>query len=420
VSHARLGASNHRWPHCAGSIREESQYQDVAGDAAIDGTGSHLLLELCVEQDKDAMDFDGVVIGVNHIDKPNGWTVHPDRCKRVQMCLDYIDRRVKELEVQFPGSLVEVLAEARVDPGALFGRTDWWGTCDITLIVTLDQKVVFIETCDYKDGRGYVSEKDNSQLQSYLAGQLRPHIGSGPRLVRPFKTEGISCRMSIVQPRTTPPVRYQDTSAKSLMDQVSLLNLAAAKTDKDDAPLTPGKHCQWCKANKKRGGHCTAGVEESLKVVNEMELSIGNELLAADVTALDNDQLVKLADAKDAILAAFEAVEGELEKRITTGQSIAGYAMVNGRSSYVWNEEEEKIVKALKGRRLKLDEIYPKKLISVAAMKKLDKLTEDQKKRMVKDFVSQKVGELTLKKVAVEEKTESMFADIPTEIPSFL
>ena len=44
-THARLAPSNHRWPHCAGSVREEERYPDIAGEAAIDGTGSHLLLE---------------------------------------------------------------------------------------------------------------------------------------------------------------------------------------------------------------------------------------------------------------------------------------------------------------------------------------------------------------------------------------
>ena len=46
-AHARLGPSNPRWTKCPGSVREEMFYIDIPGEAAIDGTGSHLLLEMC-------------------------------------------------------------------------------------------------------------------------------------------------------------------------------------------------------------------------------------------------------------------------------------------------------------------------------------------------------------------------------------
>ena len=73
--HARLGPSNHRWPHCPGSIREEANYPDVSGEAAIDGTGSHLLLEMCLDNNVLAIQYDQQIIGANSPEHTGGWLV---------------------------------------------------------------------------------------------------------------------------------------------------------------------------------------------------------------------------------------------------------------------------------------------------------------------------------------------------------
>jgi hypothetical protein len=429
MSHARLGPSNHRWPHCAGSVREEAKYPDVSNPAAIDGTGSHLLLEFCINQTRTAASFIGELIGVGDREKPEGWLVDEARAARVDICLGYIERRKSELAAQFPDAHIKVEAERKANAGGLFGRTDWWGTCDITISVfdTATAGLLFLEVCDYKDGQGWVSEKDNSQLQSYLAGQMRPYIGSGPELVGPFKTEKIGgTRMSIVQPKTSIPIRYQDSSAADVMNKVDILAFAAYQTDKPDAPLTAGKHCQWCKANPKRGGHCTAAAEQGLEVVksmsNDLVIENGGSLfevmsqMVKDTSALTNEQLAQFADAKDPMVAAFVKVEEEIQARLELGQQVSGYAMLPSNSSYVWNADAKEIEKALKGRRLKLADIYPPKLISPAQLKKLPttKLTVEQKKRIEKDYISEKVGKLALRKVARKEKesAEQMFAGI--------
>ncbi|MDC0600094.1 DUF2800 domain-containing protein [Flavobacteriales bacterium] len=429
-AHARLSPSNHRWPHCAGSLREEARYPDVSGDAAIDGTGTHLLVELCLFDGVSADAYIGETIGVGDKDKPEGWTVEKDRADRAQICLNYVERRCNELETQFPNAHIKVEAESRSDPGLLYGRHDWEGTCDITITVFGNNKpgLLFIETCDYKDGRGWVDEKDNSQLLAYLAGKMRLYIANDPLTPKPFRLERIGgCRMSIVQPKTSRPIRYQDCTAAEAMAKVDELAIAAAATDDPNAPLTAGKHCQWCKANPKRGGHCTAAAEQSLEVVKSMSSDLivkeGGSLfevigsMVADVKALSVEQLAQLADAKPALIAAFGKAEEEIQSRIEAGTAVPGYAMLPGNSSYVWGGTKEEIEKALKGRRLKLKDIYPPKLISPAQMKKLpnDILSPEQKKRLEKDFVTEKTGKLTLKKVALKEKasSEELFADVP-------
>lgn len=440
TGHARLGPSNHRWPACPGSVREEANYPDIAGEAAIDGTGSHLLLELCLENNVPAIQYDQQIIGANHPDHPSGWLVGIDRIQRVQMCLDYVTRRVNELKAEYPGSTVTVEAESKADPGSAFGRDDWWGTCDITITCRKGETALFIEGCDYKDGRGWVNAKDNTQLVSYLFGKMLPYIDEtlSPDYVK-------NCRMTIVQPKTNPVIRYQcstrpedNLSPASVVAKAVEMSRAAAETDKPDAPTRSGKHCQWCKANPKRGGHCVTATEKSIQVVTDMSTNLASPTLpmfeqitqvVADPKSLTSDQLSELLSAQDALMAAFDACRTEIQVRIEAGEHVNGYAMQPGRATRKWNEPEEEIVKKLKSRRLKLDDIYPKKLISPAAAMKLDKLTDVQKKKIEADLITEVAGKLTLKKVAHSvaqsstndvDSVQQMFADVPasTEKPA--
>jgi len=414
MAHARLGPSNHRWVHCPGSVREEAGYEDVAGAAAIDGTGSHELLELCLVNGVRAETYLGHVIAPNHHDSPNGWMVSDDRILRVQQCLDYVNRRHGELMLQYPNGVITIEAESHSNPGSFYGRDDWWGTVDVTMTVRVDGVVKFIEICDYKDGRGWVNAKDNSQLLSYLGGKAKEYDHHG--LIDGYRT-------SIVQPKTNPPIRYHDYLPSAAMSIVDGLAVAANNTDDPDAPLYSGTHCQWCKANQKRGGHCTVESQQSIKVVNSMSNVIatdGSSLQemfnngVGDVTTIDSIKLSEFASAKAGIMAVFDKFEAEIQRRIEVGEAVAGYAMKPGRSTNKWNEDAEAIEKMLKGRRLTKDDIYPRKLISPAQALKHSKLTDAQRTAIEKKYITTVAGKMTLTQVAHGEETtvEEMFKDV--------
>ena len=433
--HARLSPSNHRWPHCPGSVRMEADYPDIAGDAAVDGTGTHLLLELCLTEGRPAEHYLGTIIGANHEDKPSGWLVDAARIDRVNMALSYIKRRNDELKALYPDCVVIVEAESRSDPGGAFGRDDWYGTCDVTITAAVDERVIFVEVIDYKDGRGWVDVKDNPQLLGYLGGKLRPHIASGPELVRPFACDKVyNCRMTIVQPRTSPPVRYEDMFPSEAMKKVEALAWAAHQTDRVDAPLVPGSHCQWCKHKP----NCSEQSKQDLEKVKTMTTDVAIqdrklfeviESTFGDVTLLDNQSLAQLADAEAGIQAVFDKVKEEIRRRLETGDQVPGYALKPGRGSNVWAVDEEQIVKVLKARKWTKDMIYPPKLVSPAQVLKSDALTADQKAKIEKDYIVFKAGDLKLTKVAVQKKTSNdvaeLFQDVvqlskPVEELSFL
>lgn len=416
--HARLGPSNHRWPHCPGSVREEAAYPDVAGAAAIDGTGSHLLLESCLIHGVRAEAYEGQIIGANHPENPMGWLVSKDRIDRVQMCLDYVARRVSELTTQFPGATVAVLPETKANPGELYGRDDWWGTCDITIIVTMGDSTLYVEVCDYKDGQGFVTAEGNSQLISYAAGKVPANIVQNQSNVR----------MTIVQPKTNPVVRYIEVTPGYLKYDADKLAKAAAATDDPDAPLKAGKHCKWCKHG--RAENCTAQSEEAVGLIAPIMLDtqgtgslfeLINETFG-DITAMDEKKLVEMADARAGIEAVFDKVEAELQRRIESGVPVAGYAMLPGRSSNEWNVSEEEVVKMLKARRLKNSDIYPPKLISPAQVLKLPQLTNEQKEKISQKYITKKAGALKLTKVREQQTVEdkaAVFADVANNNVSF-
>lgn len=417
--HARLGPSNHRWPHCPGSVREEALYEDVAGAAAIDGTGSHLLLELCLLNGVRAEEYEGQIIGVGDHESPNGWHVHRDRIDRVQMCLDYVSRRVEMLREQFPGCTVDVEPEGRSNPGTLVGRDDWWGTVDITITVRTEAGfAVFIEIVDYKDGRGWVhAGPDNTQLTSYAIGKAYV-----PR------SSSLMVRRTIVQPKTNPVVRSdEDASTTHIAEQLQRLAKAAEATDDPEAPLAPGKHCQWCKANPKRGGHCGAAAEKSVKEVRSMTGVIATDnpsdvlgMFALDAAEIPADKLAAILDVEDQISAGFAKLHAEVERRLLAGEKVPGFAMGHGNKSNVWADEEE-ATKKLKGARIKLDDYAPRKVISPAQLKKLN-IPDKTKERLWGELVVTKAGAEKVIRVAYGEETsaEDMFKDVPSteELPA--
>jgi len=417
-AHARLGPSNHRWPNCPGSVREEAAYPDVAGAAAIDGTGSHLLLELCLQNSVRADAYESQVIGEGHEDAPMGWFVDKDRAIRVQMCLDYLVRRVDELKHEFgDDAVIAIESESLSNPGQRAGRDDWWGTVDITVTVTVDGKVMFIEVIDYKDGRMWVNVSGNSQLQSYLIGKVN---------VAAFD-DRIGGRITIVQPKTRTPVRYEFIYSSDLIEVERGLVAAAAATDDPNAPLIPddklGKgHCHWCSHKT----NCDALVQSLSKGIatmkeTDMELFSSLETAVATLSEMPGEQLGRLADTKQAVEKIYEKIQVEIELRLVRGDDVPGWDMGEGRGSQVWAMEDDEVEKALRSRRFLKSQIFPSKLISPAQALKREGLTETQIKKMKEELIVFKAGAQRPVQVPRETQDPSvMFMDAVEPEVSFL
>ena len=137
------------------------------------------------------------------------------------------------------------------------------------------------------------------------------------------------------------------------------------------------------------------------------------------VTALPSEQLAKLADTKAGFDALFNKALEEIESRIAKGETVPGYAMVNGNSTKKWALPEEEMVKKLRARKLTQADYYPPKLASPAQILKNKKLTDAQKKAIEKDLIVTIAGDKKLGHVGYEKPekdVELMFADVKESV----
>lgn len=363
MAHAKLSPSSaHRWSRCPGSVREELKYPDNSGPAALDGTRTHMLLEMCLVMRMDPQ----MMVGQSIPDDEGSFTVDQDRASRVKVAIDHIHDL---------GGVVTT--ERPVDPSRLVGRDDLGGTVDVT--VTTGDTVHII---DYKDGITPVEAVENDQLIAYALGHLAeynlPINGDYPikHMV-----------LTIVQPKLAlkglPPITSWELSVESLLSRIGGLVIKAKATDDPDAPLVPGeKQCRFCKAK----GGCSAVNTHVMDAVGMFKsIDIVQQAAVTEPTEMSNDKLREVIEAAPLLRQLLEASEAEALRRMQMGQTIPGLKVVNGRGSRTWAHPEDEMATRLKKIGIPAGALYVTKLISPAQAEKLTWEKRDGTKMQVTD-----------------------------------
>lgn len=418
TAHARLSPSNHRWPNCPGSVREEAVYPDVAGEAAIDGTGTHLLLELYLTGPM-PVNLDrlvGQTIGVGHEEKPEGWVVDKARNDRVKKAFEYLKVRQEQLgSMAGDAKTTGRFTERKVDIGGIYGRDDWWGTSDLTFVLP---EYELLEVIDYKDGRMFVEAENNDQLIEYALGKLAEYHGYDVKAMAntPLKT----IRMTIIQPKIESNwVRWWEITAEELFEHGTRLCGAAAATDDPNAPLCVGDWCQWCKHKptcQERVRVAGGGIAAMTTVAQTQGLSLLDALQTGILkpSMLSEDQLSNVLDSKPVIGGFMESCEEEVLERLQKGQYIPGYDLGKGPGKTTWKEDEKTVSKKLAGVRINKQQQYPTKFITPAQVRKAD-LTPRQLKRLEDELMQYVEGKVKVVRSTFKQVTpEEMFKDAPT------
>jgi hypothetical protein len=389
--HALLSPSRaHRYMRCPGSVREEAKYPEPpSGPNAIDGTHTHTLLEHCVKAD---LGDPTTMVGVKMKDDDGEFVVDTDRAARVKVAIDYVRQRHAELG----GS---VLAERRVDPSYLLGRSDMSGTVDIRIMGTQ-----VLEIIDYKDGMSPVESDGNEQLELYALGALAE---LKVLLSLPFPFTAV--RMTIIQPKMAlrggDPIVSVEKSVDEVLGLVGKYVHGAAMTEKPDAPLIPGeKQCKWCRASG-----CAARVNASLAVAGVafpvVGVEVGQQIAQQDPAALSDDKLREILEAAPMMRQMIEQAEAEALRRLESGKPIPGLKLVNGRGSQAWTLPEEQIAEKLKGMGVPKDAIYKTSVVSPAQAKKITwsnrkgeqkSLSPRQLKTLETEYIVKLGGKLTV------------------------
>lgn len=381
-THAQLSPSKaHRWTVCPGSIREEAKYPDVTGQAAVDGTHSHTLLERSLIENRDPMTFVDEMLS----DHEGQFIVDKERATRVAVAYSHIQHRVKELDAD------AVIAESRVNPVGLLGRDDCSGTVDVQI-----RAGRHVDIIDYKDGMGVVSAKDNQQLELYALGVMAENMGNLDTF-----------RMTIIQPklalRGMKAITSHDLTYDELLAKVTSYVQAAAATDKSDAPLVPGdSQCKFCKAK----GSCGALASNVMEAIGMFKsIDIAQQAADKNPNELSDDQIREIVESAPLIRQLLEAVEAEALRRFEAGVTISGLKAVYGRGTRAWALPEEEMADKLTKMGIPKSSIFETKLITPAKAEKLTwekkdgekkQLSERQLKTLENEYIKKSQGKLTI------------------------
>lgn len=389
---------------CPGKVYAEKDYPRSSGPAAIDGTHSHTLREICLNQSVKAESF----VGQDLSDHEGTFTVDIYRARRVQMSIDHINKLINELGEDAAYTLG---VEQKVAPGKWFDMADeFWGTADTVLDT---DKYLLVD--DFKDGGQPVYTEDNLQLAAYALGEINDLGNDFP------------IWMSINQPKVRPDLDIWKTTVGDLKaNWLPRIEKIVKGAMDPNAPRVPGDHCKWC-LHKPNCKERRAAVSE---ITNNLMAGIPTPAVegqvqpqgAFNVPALNdtvsNEELAKYLDYKTIIMGWFKDVEAKAMERAKEGQPIPGHKLVHGQSKRSWIKDQEQVIKSLKNMKLKKADYLEEKLKSFTKILANENLTERQRKRVETDLIVKPAGSLTLvpesdKRKAVTFDVQKTFEAIP-------
>jgi hypothetical protein len=390
--------------------------------SSIDGTHSHTLLEYCIKNGNGKVADPHGFIGTILQDHEGKFGVDAGRADRVKVAVDYINSRLAEL-----GTAAKVIAEQRVCPSKLLGRTDMGGTVDVQIICG-----PLVELIDYKDGFIPVEVEGNKQLEQYAFGVMAEMLTKGEPV--------FTVRMTIIQPKVAlkgiEPVSSVLVDASSLLgDKMVEIVAEAAATDDPNAPFVPGeKQCGFCPHR----GACKAATEHALAAsgIKFEKMDVAKDAADQQPTTMTDEQLSELITSAPLLRKLIEAAEEEALRRITSGHPVAGLKVVRGPGRRAWSLPDEDVAEKLKRMKVPKDHIFKTTVISPAQIDKLQwedragnvcRLTERQEKTIARDMIAKTEGRLLVVPEA-DGRTGQQFIDpsslfkaVPTDsIPSWM
>lgn len=323
--HAKLSPSSaHRWLVCSAAPSMEAGLPDTTSVYAEEGTTAHAAAEAILRGDMEAISVMADEIDGKYPDMPG-----------------YVDDYVAYVQAQ-PGRLY---IERKVD------YSDWveggFGTSDA---ITIHDGCLTV--IDLKYGKGNrVDAEENPQLMLYALGALNEFD---------FLFEIDRVRLVVHQPRLD-HVSEWETNKIDLLEWAEYVRERAEYTATDDPEFVPGeKQCQWCKA------------QAICRALQELTFSVALEGFdeVRDPKKLSNSEIAEILPQLKLLTSFVKAVEAYAYSEIENGRDIPGYKLVQGRALRKWDDLDA-VEKRFKSAKLKVAEMFSKKLISPAQAERL-------------------------------------------------
>jgi len=327
--HAILSASgSHRWLNCTPSARLELEFENIASEAAREGSAAHALCEHKLKK---------------FLKKRSKRPVSDYNSDEMEECTDAYAEFVMEQYEEAKKSCKDpvILIEQKLDFSCYVPEGFGTGDC----IIISDDKLHII---DFKYGQGILVEAEhNPQMMLYALGALEIYDAL-------YDIKEIS--MTIFQPRrenvSTWTISIEDL--KAWADEE--LKPKAQMAYDGDGEYLPGEWCTFCKAAVK----CRARAEEKMKLAR-MEFKMPPLLTDAEIEEV-------LTVLPDLTKWANEITAYATEAAIHHGKEWNGFKVVEGRSNRKYRDEQ---LVAEAAKEHGYTDIYRQSLIPMTEMQKL-------------------------------------------------
>lgn len=407
--HALFSPSgSHEWLHCVGSIALCKEYEDKTNYPAEEGTAAHILADRCISEALiSAALFEGEVIHTAVIDDiETKFVVDKEMIDGVDEYLRYC--REQMLEKHYP--------ELRINYSK-YAVPNSFGTSDYATFGYNENDVYEIKIVDLKYGKGVeVFAADNSQLKIYALGVIEKLLEDEEL----HEYDDVIISTHIVQPRLQ-KIEHDTYSINDLVKWgYNVVKPAAEKglaMYREEIPieLTPGNgQCKFCLARL----DCKANAEYKLKnALMGFEDLTEDKFKEPDTFFLTQKEKADLYKHHKAIIEYLNSIAEECLHDALKGDVLEGYKLVRGRSSRVYSDEDKAKDLMRSVAKLKVSEMYNKKLLSPH---QLEQLIGKRHEFFEKDVVKKLKGKPTLvpmtdKRPSLEDEAIAGFENIETE-----
>ena len=311
TGHSKLFApsSSHRWMRCTASPHAALRYKDEPGEAAMEGTAAHWLLEKCLTDGTDPISLIGHTLTVRQGQIERKFTIDREMANNV---FEFGVRPIREVALRSGLSRVEVKVQLHYIHEDLFGRTDVWHLGEDRWLTVFD----------FKYGRVDVSPIENEQLMLYALGIFREHVAPNYGL----NINGVN--LVIAQPRSLlpgPRIKSWTCSLDALLHFEE--KVKAAVHEVLHAPqFRPGDWCGYCPAL----GECPP--------TREQAMSLGPLLATAQMGPLD---AAKILSAKKLIEKKMKDAAAVGKEALLSRQEVPGFRLGVSTKFRQWRDEEQ-------------------------------------------------------------------------------
>lgn len=399
-THAKLGPSGWDWwSNCPYAPTLSEGLPDPTSFYAAEGTVAHEISDRVLRGEAvDASQFLGKMFQCEGHDI----VVDEEMVDGVTLYVDYVHSRVEDGGV--------LLCETQVPIGHLTGEEGATGTSD-NIVINGSRMIVI----DLKYGKGVrVNAEGNGQARMYALGALH-------QMGMVYDIDEVE--VVIVHPRLEDGITTETLNIGELQEFADEVEIAAGRvllaTEED---LNPGeKQCKFCPAGKAMVCKAReAEISKSLALIAPADISDFADLTrpkqasALSITPeVPGEKIAAFLRAVPLIEAAITAARAEAERRLFAGQEIPGFYLGVGRKGHrKWTAEAEADVEAtLRKKKIKVADIFQKKLISPTQAEK--KLKGNPKAwEAVQDFIVRADGKPS---VCREGDTNEVYIPVTAE-----